>query len=59
MPKVNELTVRCENRPGMLTHIATLMGDANVGDYRLDRYYALQRGILRRDRRRRGAVRAI
>ena len=30
MPKVNELTVRCENRPGMLAHIATLMGDANV-----------------------------
>jgi hypothetical protein len=30
MPKVNELTVRCENRPGMLAHIATVMGDANV-----------------------------
>src|SRR5438128_11070721 len=30
MPKVNELTVRCENRPGTLAHIATVMGDANV-----------------------------
>ncbi len=30
MPKVNQLTVRCENRPGTLAHIATVMGDANV-----------------------------
>ena len=30
MPKVNQLTVRCENRPGTLAHIAKLMGDAKV-----------------------------
>ena len=30
MPKVNQLTVRCENRPGTLAHIAAVMGDANV-----------------------------
>ena len=30
MPKVNQLTVRCENRPGTLAHIAKVMGDANV-----------------------------
>ncbi len=30
MPKVSQLTVRCENRPGTLAHIATVMGDAKV-----------------------------
>ena len=30
MPKVNQLTVRCENRPGTLAHIATVMGEAKV-----------------------------
>ncbi len=30
MPKANQLTVRCENRPGTLAHIAAVMGDANV-----------------------------
>jgi hypothetical protein len=30
MPKVNQLTVRCENRPGTLASIAKVMGDANV-----------------------------
>src|SRR5713101_2646738 len=30
MPKVNLLTVRCENRPGTLAHIAKVMGDADV-----------------------------
>lgn len=30
MPKVNELTVRCENRPGTLAQIARAMGNANV-----------------------------
>ena len=30
MPKVNQLTVRCENRPGALAHIARVMGDADV-----------------------------
>jgi hypothetical protein len=30
MPKVNQLTVRCENRPGTLAHIAKVMGDADV-----------------------------
>lgn len=30
MPRVNQLTVRCENRPGTLAHIATVMGKANV-----------------------------
>ncbi|MGH9712586.1 MAG: ACT domain-containing protein [Candidatus Acidiferrales bacterium] len=30
MPKANQLTVRCENRPGTLAHIAKVMGDADV-----------------------------
>lgn len=30
MPKVNQLTVPCENRPGALAHIATVMGNAGV-----------------------------
>ncbi len=30
MPKVKELTVACENRPGMLAHIAKALGDAKV-----------------------------
>jgi hypothetical protein len=30
MPKVNQLTVRCENRPGTLAQIATLMGELKV-----------------------------
>ena len=30
MPKVNQLTVLCTNRPGTLAHIATVMGDAGV-----------------------------
>lgn len=30
MPKVNQLTVHCENRPGTLAHIAEVMGEANV-----------------------------
>ncbi len=30
MPKVNQLTVRCENRPGTLAHIARVMGEAHV-----------------------------
>ncbi|MBI3668256.1 MAG: ACT domain-containing protein [Acidobacteria bacterium] len=30
MPKVNQLTVRCDNRPGALAHIATVMGEAKV-----------------------------
>ncbi len=30
MPKVNQLTVRCENRPGTLAHIAMVMGEAKV-----------------------------
>ncbi len=30
MPRVNQLTVRCENRPGTLAHIATVMGKAHV-----------------------------
>ncbi len=30
MPRVNQLTVRCENRPGTLADIATVMGDAGV-----------------------------
>jgi len=30
MPKVNQLTVHCENRPGTLARIATVMGEANV-----------------------------
>jgi len=30
MPKANQLTVRCENRPGTLAHIAKVMGDGDV-----------------------------
>jgi hypothetical protein len=30
MPKANQLTVRCENRPGTLANIAMVMGDANL-----------------------------
>ncbi len=30
MPKANQLTVRCENRPGTLASIAMVVGDANV-----------------------------
>ena len=30
MPKVNQLTVHCENRPGTLAQIATLMGQLKV-----------------------------
>ncbi len=30
MPKVHQLTIPCENRPGRLAQIATLMGDAKV-----------------------------
>ncbi len=30
MPKVNQLTVPCENRPGSLAHITTVLGDAEV-----------------------------
>ena len=30
MPKVNQLTVPCENRPGTLAHIATVMGTGGV-----------------------------
>ena len=30
MPKVNELTVQCENRPEALEQIATAMGGASV-----------------------------
>ena len=30
MPKVNQLTVRCANRPGTLAHMATVMGEAKV-----------------------------
>ncbi len=30
MPKVNQLTVRCENHPGALARIAMVMGEANV-----------------------------
>ncbi len=30
MPKVNQLTVGCENRPGTLAHITQVMGDAKV-----------------------------
>jgi hypothetical protein len=30
MPKVNQLTVLCTNRPGTLAHIAKVMGDAGV-----------------------------
>ncbi len=30
MPKVNQLTVRCENRPGTLANVAKVLGDAKV-----------------------------
>ena len=30
MPKANQLTVRCENRPGTLAQIAEVMGEAHV-----------------------------
>ncbi len=30
MPRANQLTVRCENRPGTLAHIAMVMGEAKV-----------------------------
>ena len=30
MPKVSQLTVPCKNRPGVLAHIATMMGNAGV-----------------------------
>jgi hypothetical protein len=30
MPKVNQLTVRCENRPGTLAQIAAVMGEVDV-----------------------------
>jgi hypothetical protein len=30
MPKAHQLTIRCTNRPGVLAHIAKLMGDAGV-----------------------------
>ena len=30
MPRVNQLTVPCENRPGRLAQIATVMGNAGV-----------------------------
>ena len=30
MPKVKQLTVACENRPGTLAHIAKVLGDAKV-----------------------------
>src|SRR5713101_5513421 len=30
MPKANQLTVRCENRPWRLARIAKVMGDADV-----------------------------
>ena len=30
MPKVAQLTVSCENRPGTLAHIARILGDAKV-----------------------------
>jgi hypothetical protein len=30
VPKVNQLTIPCENRPGTLAHIATVMGNASV-----------------------------
>ena len=30
MPKVTELTIPCENRPGTLSHIATVLGKAKV-----------------------------
>ncbi len=30
MPKVKQLTVACENRPGTLAHIAKVLGDTKV-----------------------------
>ena len=30
MPKVQQLTVTCENRPGTLAHLAKTLGDAKV-----------------------------
>ncbi len=30
MPKVAQLTVPCENRPGTLAHVARVLGDAKV-----------------------------
>jgi len=30
MPKANQLTVRCENRPGTLAQIAAVLGEVNV-----------------------------
>jgi len=30
MPKAKQLTVSCENRPGTLSHIAKVLGDAKV-----------------------------
>ena len=30
MPRVNQLTVRCENRPGTLAQIAAVLGDVDV-----------------------------
>ncbi len=30
MPKVNQLTVQCENRPGSLARITTVLGEAEV-----------------------------
>ncbi len=30
MPRVKQLTVSCENRPGTLAHVARVLGDAEV-----------------------------
>ena len=30
MPKVNQLAVRCQNRPGTLAQIAAVLGEVNV-----------------------------
>jgi hypothetical protein len=30
MPKANQLSVRVENRPGTLAHVARVLGDAKV-----------------------------
>ena len=30
MPRVKQLTVRCENRPGTLAQIAAVLGEVNV-----------------------------
>ncbi len=30
MPKAKQLTVACENRPGTLSHVARVLGDAKV-----------------------------